>query len=138
MSRKKYSISQLDEKLINTFKKLFEQQRYDSNKLNSLADMFALARYVGLNAKKKYLAIEALLNAENIVDTQITSNDIWTFSLYQTLRQIEIKDYNKQHIYTSSAGKINANTVHNKLNDLIPNWIDTAGQIRVTKLGNSS
>jgi Flp pilus assembly CpaF family ATPase len=132
MTRKKYSIAQLDEKLINTFKKLFEQQRYDSNKINSLADIFALARYVGLNAKRKYVAIEALLASAEISEIQITSNDVWTFSLYQTLRQIEIKDYNKQHIYTSAAGKANAKTVRNKLNDLIPNWVDTAGQIRTS------
>ena len=128
--RKKYNSKQLDEKLTKTFKKLFQDNRYDTNKIHSLADMLSLARYLGVNAKRKYLAIENLLAAAEISEIQMRTNDVWTFALYQTLRHLESQDYNKQHIYTSVAGKTNANTVIKKLNALLPDWLDATGKIR--------
>lgn len=133
MSRKKYTIAQLDEKLIKTFKNLFTQGRYDPDKIHSLGDIFAFARYVGLKSKEKYLAIETLLNSAKISDAQISTSDVWTFSLYQTLRQIEIKEYDKHHVYTSLVGKKNTINMTKSLNNLMPNWIDNQGKIQAFK-----
>lgn len=129
MPRTKYSIQELDDRLIKTFSKLFELGRYDQQKIHSLDEILNFAMQLNKNISAVYLALEKLLNLANISEEQLPSKDIWIFSVYQTVRQIEHKKYNKRHVYTTAEGKAFAQAVIQRLDSLLKNWIDDKGRI---------
>lgn len=109
--RKKYIGQALDVRLIETFTQLFKLGRYDQNKFQSLEDLLIFANQIGQSAQRTYQAIEKLLESEGITSEQIDPKESWTFALYQILRQLEYKEYDKAHIYTSLVGKNYANVI---------------------------
>ena len=129
-SRRLFSVAELNTRSTETFNKLFELDRFDQHKIKSLAELLAFSTSIGQRAQKMYYALERLLEFHGIMVAQIDPRDTWIFALYQTLRQLEYKEYDKAHVYTSLVGKTYANKVIAKLNSHVPDWIDEKGKIK--------
>ena len=95
----------LDAWLTQTFTQLYEKNRFDASLFSTKEALIIEGSRWGIRAKKIFYAVEALLNKASITETQLSSKSVWLFALYQTLRQLEHKEYHKQHVYTSLAGK---------------------------------
>ena len=113
-----------------TFLRLFAQHRYDRKKISSQEELLQLGLQLNVKVKNKLIKIEALLEEVHIDETHISRKDVWLFSLYQTLRKMEHDLCHGEHIYTSSAGRLNSEAMISRLNQHIPGWIDANGKIR--------